>query len=314
VIPLLVDCDPGQDDAIALLLALASPELELQGVTTVAGNQTVDKVTANAIRVLELAGRGDIPVAAGADRPLAGDLVVAADAHGETGLDGPDLPPPQAEPVAEDAVEFLAARILAAEQPLTLVATGPLTNVASLLDAHPEAAARLARIVLMGGAIAEGNQTASAEYNVWVDPEAAAHLFAGGLDVTMVGLDVTNRAVLTPEHADRLRGRGRVGAAVAAMLDFYGRYYGEAYAHGGCPVHDALAVAYVVRPGLLRVLDRYVEVETAHGICRGRTVVDMRRRTVLPEPNARVAVDVDVPAFVDFLLERLAKLPAEPAV
>jgi pyrimidine-specific ribonucleoside hydrolase len=314
VIPLLVDCDPGQDDAIALLLALASPELELQGVTTVAGNQTVDKVTANAIRVLELAGRGDIPVAAGADRPLAGDLVVAADAHGETGLDGPDLPPPQAEPVAEDAVEFLAARILAAEQPLTLVATGPLTNVASLLDAHPEAAARLARIVLMGGAIAEGNQTASAEYNVWVDPEAAAHLFAGGLDVTMVGLDVTNRAVLTPEHADRLRGRGRVGAAVAAMLDFYGRYYGEAYAHGGCPVHDALAVAYVVRPGLLRVLDRHVEVDTAHGICRGRTVVDMRRRTVLPEPNARVAVDVDVPAFVDFLLERLAKLPAEPAV
>jgi inosine-uridine nucleoside N-ribohydrolase len=314
VIPLLVDCDPGQDDAIALLLALASPELQLQGVTTVAGNQTLDKVTANAIRVLELAGRGDIPVAAGADRPLAGDLVVAADAHGETGLDGPDLPPPQAEPVAEDAVEFLAARILAAEQPLTLVATGPLTNVASLLDAYPEAAARLARIVLMGGAIAEGNQTASAEYNVWVDPEAAAHVFAGGLDVTMVGLDVTNRAVLTPEHADRLRGRGRVGAAVAAMLDFYGRYYGEAYARGGCPVHDALAVAYVVRPDLLRVLDRHVEVDTAHGICRGRTVVDMRRRTVLPEPNARVAVDVDVPAFVDFLLERLAKLPAARAV
>jgi pyrimidine-specific ribonucleoside hydrolase len=314
VIPLLVDCDPGQDDAIALLLALASPELQLQGVTTVAGNQTLDKVTANAIRVLELAGRGDIPVAAGADRPLAGDLVVAADAHGETGLDGPELPPPQAEPVAEDAVEFLAARILAAEQPLTLVATGPLTNVASLLDAYPEAAARLARIVLMGGAIAEGNQTASAEYNVWVDPEAAAHVFAGGLDVTMVGLDVTNRAVLTPEHADRLRGRGRVGAAVAAMLDFYGRYYGEAYARGGCPVHDALAVAYVVRPDLLRVLDRHVEVDTAHGICRGRTVVDMRRRTVLPEPNARVAVDVDVPAFVDFLLERLAKLPAARAV
>jgi inosine-uridine nucleoside N-ribohydrolase len=311
VIQLLVDCDPGQDDAIALLLALASPELELQGVTTVAGNQTLAKVTANAIRVLELAGRGDIPVAAGADRPLAGDLVVAADAHGETGLDGSDLPPPQAEPVAEDAVEFLATRILAAERPTTLVATGPLTNVASLLDAYPEAATRLARIVLMGGAIAEGNQTASAEYNVWVDPEAAARVFAGGLDVTMVGLDVTNRAVLTPEHANCLRGHGRVGAAVAAMLDFYGRYYGEAYAHGGCPVHDALAVAYVIRPDLLRVLDRHVEVDTAHGICRGRTVVDMRRRTALPKPNARVAVDVDASAFVDFLLERLAKLPAE---
>jgi purine nucleosidase/pyrimidine-specific ribonucleoside hydrolase len=314
VIPLLVDCDPGQDDAIALLLALASPELELLGVTTVAGNQTLDKVTANAIRVLELAERGDVPVAAGADRPLAGDLVVAADAHGETGLDGPDLPPPRAEPVAEHAVDFLAARILGSEQPPTLVATGPLTNVAMLLDAHPQAAARLRRLVLMGGAIAEGNQTASAEYNVWVDPEAAARVFAGGLDLTMVGLDVTNRAVLTRAHAERLRTAGPVGEAVAAMLDVYGAFYEEAYEHGGCPVHDALALASVVRPELLQTLDRHVEVDQGHGLCRGRTVVDMRRRTVLPEPNAHVAVDVDVPAFVHLLLTRLVQLPTGPAV
>jgi inosine-uridine nucleoside N-ribohydrolase len=314
VIPLLVDCDPGQDDAIALLLALASPELELLGVTTVAGNQTLDKVTANAIRVLELAERGDVPVAAGADRPLAGDLVVAADAHGESGLDGPDLPPPRAEPVAEHAVDFLAARILGSEQPVTLVGTGPLTNVALLLDAHPQAAARLGRLVLMGGAIAEGNQTASAEYNVWVDPEAAARVFAGGLDLTMVGLDVTNRAVLTRAHADRLRTEGAVGEAVAAMLDVYGAFYEEAYEHGGCPVHDALALASVVRPELLQTLDRRVEVEQGHGLCRGRTVVDMRRRTILPEPNAHVAVDVDVPAFVELLLTRLIQLPTGPAV
>ena len=314
MIPLLVDCDPGQDDAIALLLALASPELELRGVTTVAGNQTLEKVTANAIRVLELVGRGDIPVAAGADRPLAGDLVVAADAHGESGLDGPDLPPPQADPVREHAVDFLAARILAAERPLTLVATGPLTNVAMLLDAHPGAAVRLGRLVLMGGAIGEGNQTASAEYNIWVDPEAAARVFAAGLDLTMVGLDVTNRAVLTRAHADDLRSEGAVGAAVAAMLDVYGGFYEEAYEHGGCPVHDALALASVARPELLQTLDRHVEVEVAHGLCRGRTVVDMRRRTVLPEPNAHVAVDVDVPAFVNLLLTRLAQLPADQAV
>jgi inosine-uridine nucleoside N-ribohydrolase len=314
VIPLLVDCDPGQDDAIALLLALASPELELLGVTTVAGNQTLVKVTANAIRVLELAERGDVPVAAGADRPLAGDLVVAADAHGESGLNGPDLPPPRADPVAEHAVDFLAARILGSEQPVTLVATGPLTNVALLLDAHPQAAARLGRVVLMGGAIAEGNQTASAEYNVWVDPEAAERVFAGGLDLTMVGLDVTNRAVLTRAHADRLRTEGAVGEAVAAMLDVYGAFYEEAYEHGGCPVHDALALASVVRPELLQTLDRHVEVEQGHGLCRGRTVVDMRRRTVLPEPNAQVAVDVDVPAFVELLLTRLVQLPTEPAV
>jgi inosine-uridine nucleoside N-ribohydrolase len=314
VIPVLLDCDPGQDDAIALLLALASPELELVGVTTVAGNQTLEKVTANAIRVLELAGRGDIPVAAGADRPLAGELVTAEDAHGETGLDGPDLPPPEARPVPAHAADFLAERILASEAPVTLVPTGPLTNVALLLDRHPEAAARLGRVVLMGGAIAEGNQTPSAEFNIWVDPEAAAHVFASGLDVTMVGLDVTNRAVLTPEHADRLRGTGPVGAAVAAMLDFYGGYYLEAYEHGGCPVHDALAVAHVARPGLVTTLDRHVEVEVAPGLCRGRTVVDMRRRTVLPPPNAHVAVDVDVPAFVDLLLTRLGQLPAGPSV
>ena len=172
-----------------------------------AGNQTLDKVTANAIRVLELAGRGDVPVAAGADRPLAGELVVAADAHGETGLDGPELPPAGARPVAQRAPTSSPGSSLDSDDPVTLVATGPLTNVALLLDAHPEAGARLGGIVLMGGAIAEGNQTASAEYNVWLDPEAAARVFASGLDLTMVGLDVTNRAVLTPEHADLLRGR-----------------------------------------------------------------------------------------------------------
>ena len=235
MIPVLIDCDPGQDDAIALLLALASPELEVLGVTTVAGNQTIDKVTANALRVLELAGRSDVPVAAGADRPLVGELVVAADAHGETGLDGPDLPPPQGSPVEQHAVEFLAERLLASERPVTVVPLGPLTNVALLLAERPEAADRIERIVLMGGAIAEGNMTPSAEFNIWVDPEAAAYVFESGLDVTMVGLDVTNRAVLTPEHADRLRPQGRVGEAVAAMLDFYGAFYREAYDHGGMP-------------------------------------------------------------------------------
>jgi inosine-uridine nucleoside N-ribohydrolase len=184
VFPVLIDCDPGQDDALALLLALGSPELDVLGVTAVAGNQTLDKTTANALRVLELAGRPDIPVAAGADGPLAGALVVAADAHGETGLDGVDLPTPSAEPVSEDAKDFLAARLEASERPVTLVALGPLTNVALLLEAHPEAASKIERIVLMGGAIHEGNQTPSAEFNIWIDPEAAAHVFESGLDVT----------------------------------------------------------------------------------------------------------------------------------
>jgi inosine-uridine nucleoside N-ribohydrolase len=314
VIPVLVDCDPGQDDALALLLALASPEVEVLGVTTVAGNQTLDKVTANALRVLELAGRGDVAVAAGADRPLARELVTAGDAHGESGLDGPDLPPPSERPVDGHAVDLLAERIRSAPAPVTLVALGPLTNVAMLLAERPDAAAALDRVVLMGGAIAEGNMTAAAEFNIWVDPEAASRVFASGLDVTMVGLDVTNRAVLTAEHADRLRPQGRVGAAVAAMLDFYGAFYRQAYDHGGCPVHDAVAVAHVVRPELVRTEPRRVDVDTSSGLCRGRTVVDTRLRVVSPEPNAHVAVDVDVPAFVALLLERLGQLAGRAAV
>ncbi|MGH3034314.1 MAG: nucleoside hydrolase [Gaiellaceae bacterium] len=308
MIPVLIDSDPGQDDAIALLLALASPELELLGVTTVAGNQTLEKTTANALKVLELAGRHDVPVAAGAERPLVRDLVVAADAHGETGLDGPDLPPPRGRPVAQHAVDFLAERLLAADRPVTLVPLGPLTNVALLLARHPEAARRLDRIVLMGGAIAEGNMTPSAEFNVWVDPEAASRVFASGLDVTMIGLDVTNQALLTAEHADRLRRTGRVGAAVAGMLDFYGDFYREAYDFGGCPIHDAVAVAHLLRPGLVQTVERHVAVELGSGLCRGRTVVDMRRRTAAPEPNARVAVDIDVEEFRELLLQRLTSL------
>ncbi|MGH2450382.1 MAG: nucleoside hydrolase [Candidatus Limnocylindria bacterium] len=308
MIPVLVDCDPGQDDAVALLLALASPELELLGVTTVAGNQTLDKVTANALRVLELAGRADVPVAAGAARPLVRDLVVAADAHGETGLDGSELPQPRRRALEQHAVDFLAERVLSSAHPVTIVPLGPLTNVALLLAQRPEAARRISRVVLMGGAIAEGNMTPSAEFNIWVDPEAAARVFESGLDVTMVGLDVTNRAVLTVEHADRLRGAGRIGAAVAGMLDFYRGFYTETYDLGGAPIHDAVAVAHVVRPGLVKTRGSHVAVELGSGLCRGRTVVDTRRRIVAPEPNARVAVDVDVPAFTELLLDRLGSL------
>jgi pyrimidine-specific ribonucleoside hydrolase len=303
----LVDCDPGLDDALALLLVLASPELELRGVTTVAGNQTIDKTTENALKVLELAGRGDIPVAEGAARPLAGELVVAADAHGASGLGGLVLPPPSAGPVEQPAVDFLAEQLQAADEPMIVFALGPLTNLALLLALRPDAATRVERLVLMGGAIAEGNMTASAEFNVWTDPEAAARVFESDLDVTMVGLDVTNRAVLTRADADRLRSGSSVGKAAAELLDFYLGFYEEAYQHGGAPIHDALAIAEVLRPELLTCLDRHVEVEL-EGICRGRTVVDMRQRTTLPEPNARVAVDVDVESFRELLLERIVSL------
>ena len=194
---LILDCDPGHDDAVALLLALASTELELAGVTTVGGNQTLEKTTANAIRVLEFAGRGDVPVAAGADRPLVRERIVAANVHGETGLDGPELPPAVASPVQEHAVDFLASHVAGR----TLVPTGPLTNVALLLALHPEA--RPDRIVLMGGAIGEGNTTPAAEFNIWHDPEAARRVFESGMEITMVGLDVTHQAIVTPQVARR---------------------------------------------------------------------------------------------------------------
>jgi inosine-uridine nucleoside N-ribohydrolase len=305
--PVLLDCDPGHDDAMAMLLALASPELDVLGVTTVHGNQTLDKTTANALRVLEFAGRGGVPVAAGADRPLVREPRVATHVHGETGLDGPDLPPPVGTPVDAHAVDFLAERLRAAGRPVTLIPTGPLTNVALLLARHPDAAGQIERIVLMGGAIAEGNVTPAAEFNVWVDPEAAARVFGAGLDVTMVGLDVTHRALMTREHADRLRASGRVGTMVAELWEFYSRFHRRVYEFPGAPVHDALAVAHAITGDLVRTEHRHVAIDCASELCRGRTVVDLWRITGR-EPNAHVAVDVDAAAFLDLLVERIGRL------
>jgi inosine-uridine nucleoside N-ribohydrolase len=304
-IPVVIDCDPGHDDAIALLLALASPELDVLGVTTTYGNQTLAKTTANALRVLELAGRADVPVAAGADRPLVRDLVVAAHVHGDSGLDGPLLPEPATVPVAVDAVELMAGIVVRSERAVTLVPTGPLTNVARYLDLH--GGDGLERIVLMGGAVGEGNMTPAAEFNVWADPEAAAAVFASGLDVTMIGLDVTHRAVTTAAVQQRLRDAGRVGAFVADLVDFFTVYHRETYGWEGAPIHDAVTVAYLVDRALVPTVRRNVEVETVSDLCRGRTVVDLWQRTERP-PNAAVGTDVDAEAFFGLLVERLARL------
>ena len=293
---ILLDCDPGHDDAIALLLALAEPELELVGVTTVAGNQTLEKTTANAIRVLDLVGRTDVPVAAGADRPLVRDPFVAGYVHGESGLDGPDLPPPSRPPHAQHAADFLAEHA----DGTTLVATGPLTNVALLLALHPEARPR--RIVLMGGAIAEGNVTPAAEFNIWCDPEAAARVFASGIDVTMIGLDVTHKALFTKRHEERLR--GEVGEVVKALLEFYGHFHKQQYGWDGSPIHDAVAVACVAQPELVGTLERGVKIDTESELSRGRTLVDLWGRAQW-EPNCDVGVDIRADDFLDLLVDRL---------
>ena len=296
--PVILDCDPGHDDAIALLLALASPELDLVGVTTVHGNQTLDKTTDNALRVLALVGRQDVPVAMGADRPLVRELHVAAHVHGESGLDGPALPQRASEPVEQAAVDFLGEH---AGPETVLVAIGPLTNVALAL----ERGIRPARVVLMGGAIGEGNMTPAAEFNIWADPEAAARVFASGLDVTMIGLDVTHEALLTPAWAERFRGVGRVGTFVAELVEFFKQYHARTYGWDGAPIHDAVALAHAFRPGIVRTERVNIEVELESELTRGRTVVDRWHRTDRPE-NADVGVEIDADAFFELLLQRIA--------
>ena len=307
---MILDCDPGHDDAIALLLALASPELQLLGVTTTYGNQTLEKTTANALRVLELAGRTDVGVAAGAAAPLERELVVAAHVHGESGLDGPKLPAPTATPSSMDAVSFISELVRSAPRPVTLVPTGPLTNIARYLDAHGTNG--IERIVLMGGAVAEGNFTPAAEFNIWCDPEAAARVFSSGLDVTMIGLDVTHKAILGPAVEERLRAAGPIGVFVAELIVFFSRYHAQTYGWDGAPIHDAVAVAHLIRPGLVQTKHRNVEIELGSELCRGRTVVDLWNRTDRA-PNAQVGVDIDTPAFFDLLVERISLLGSVPS-
>jgi inosine-uridine nucleoside N-ribohydrolase len=300
--PIIIDCDPGHDDAIAILLALASPELEVRAITTVAGNTTLANTTRNALKVLELAGRTDVPICAGADRPLRRELHTAPHVHGESGLDGPDLPEPTTKPVDEDVADFLAQSI---DPGVVLVPVGPLTNVALLLERHPDVP--LERIVWMGGAIAEGNITPAAEFNAYVDPEAAARVFASGIDVTMIGLDVTHKALFTPAHAERLRASGRIGAVVAELFGFYHRFHSERYGMAGSPIHDAMAVAQVADPTLVTTLHTNIEIETASEWCDGRTVVDRWHATDRPA-NAHAGIDVDASRFLELLCSRLESL------
>jgi inosine-uridine nucleoside N-ribohydrolase len=303
---IILDTDPGHDDAIALLLALASPELEVVGVTTVSGNQTLKKTTANALKVLEFADRTEVPVHVGAARPIVRDQWAAAYVHGESGLDGPDLPEPTISPADGHAVDFLAEQ-LEVHAELVLVPVGPLTNIGLLLAKHPGIEKRIGRIVLMGGAIAEGNVTPAAEFNIWADPEAAHRVFTSGVDVTMVGLDVTHKALLKPDKVKELREGSRVGTLVGELYDFYHGHHERMYGWEGSPVHDALAVAHVVRDDLLTTKHLHVQVDIGPEPGRGRTYVDLWKRAG-NEPNAHVGVDVDGPAFIDVLVDRLRSL------
>lgn len=305
-LPIILDCDPGHDDAIALILALASPELELKAVTTSAGNQTPEKTLRNALRILTLLQRSDIPVAGGAVKPLMRELIIADNVHGESGLDGPELPEPNFAPQQCNAVELIAKTLRESAEPVTIVATGPLTNIALLLTSHAELRPKIARIVIMGGAAGLGNWTPAAEFNIYVDPEAAEIVFQSGLPIVMAGLDVTHRAQIMSEDIERFRQLGNpVSAVVADLLDFFMEYHKqEKWGFQGAPLHDPCTIAWLIKPSMFTCVERWVGVETQGKYTQGMTVVDYYGLTN-NAPNTTVMMDIDRQAFVDLLVERV---------
>ncbi len=305
--PIVFDTDPGHDDAFALLVAARAPELKLLAVTSVAGNQTLDKTTLNARRVMTMAGLRDVPVAAGMASPLLRALHTVPHIHGVSGLDGYDFGPPEVELAPEHAVDLMIRVVGESPEPVTLVPVGPLTNVAMALLRAPEIKDQVARIVLMGGAAELGNVTPAAEFNIYVDPEAAAIVFGAGIPITMVGLDATHKARVRPAERERIRNLGNpVGQMVAELMIWYGQFHRRKYGWDDPPVHDALAVAAVIRPDLIETRHVNVVVETAGTYTAGRTVCDLRGVTDRA-PNADVAMEVNREAFVELFTEGLAR-------
>lgn len=307
---IIIDTDPGQDDAVAILLALASPELEVVGITAVAGNVPLALTEKNARKICELAGRPDIGVYAGAVRPLMRPLVTAEHVHGRTGLDGPELPEPTMPLQDKYAVDFIVETIMAEpEGAITLCPLGPLTNIALALIREPRIAPRIREIVLMGGGYFEqGNVTPSAEFNIYVDPQAADIVFSSGVPIVMMPLDVTHKALTSDARIAAIRALGsRVGEATAQLLDFFDRYDEEKYGTDGGPLHDPCVIAWLLKPELFGGRHCHVGIETVSELTMGATVADWWGITGKPK-NALVMRDIDADGFFALLTERLAAL------
>src|ERR671912_1442776 len=299
--PVILDVDPGHDDAVALMLACSHPDLDLLAVTTVAGNVPLEKTTRNTLRVLSLIGCTDVPVGVGASGPLKRPLHTAEDIHGKSGLDGPEeIPETGFGPDERGAVELISDTLRASPEPVTLVPVGPLTNIALMLRRHPDLKDSIARVSLMGGSIGLGNTTPAAEFNIYVDPEAASEVFESGLPITMSGLDVTHRAGVGPEERELLRATGRVGGVVAGFLNYFAANYENTFGFDDPPLHDPVAVAAVLEPGLLKTRPMRVDVECESDLTRGETVCDFYGVTGRA-PNAEVGVDLDHRGFFDLL-------------
>lgn len=311
-LPIIIDCDPGHDDAIALLWALASPALEVKAVTTVAGNQSIEKVTDNAIKVLTKARVYDIPVGQGYSRPLIGELNDGELIHGETGLDGPQLPEKAFEKSELNSVELMIKTIEEAQEKITIVALGPLSNVARLLIIRPDLKERIQQISLMGGGT-YGNWTPAAEYNIWVDPEAAKIVFDSGLPIVMAGLDVTQKAYVTDEENERLKTQGNeVSVFVSELIEFYRQYHYEVEGFPGCTLHDPCAVAALVHPEIFVAEQCHVDIELSGKLTRGMTVIDRigyleKIFKEKEERQVKVLFDVDREKFVEYFLEAMGR-------
>jgi purine nucleosidase/pyrimidine-specific ribonucleoside hydrolase len=312
-IPLVLDCDPGHDDMVAILLAAGSTAVQLRAITTVAGNGTLEQTTRNALLTCTHAGIRDVPVAAGCDRPLLGALHTAGEVHGASAMDGAELGEPDVMLDERHAVDVLAGVLRDADEPVTVVATGPLTNVALLLRRHPELGRSIREVVVMGGSTGAGNWRPLAEFNIFVDPEAAHVVFSSGLPVTMCGLDVTHQALATEDVLTRLRAVGTpLAATVVDLLGFFADRYRELWGFPAAPVHDPVAVARVIAPGVVGCVDAHVAIELNGTHTRGATVVD-RFGVTGEKPNAQVALELDHEGFWALVVDAVRALGARAA-
>jgi ribosylpyrimidine nucleosidase len=317
-VKIILDCDPGHDDATAILMAAAHPDIELKAVTVVAGNQTLGKTALNALNVCAASGRcKNIPVAAGMSRPLVRQQVTAGDIHGASGLDGPSFGPPDIEMDPRHAVDLMIETVMAGDGDITVVPIGPLTNVAMALRREPRIAEKIERIVLMGGAYQTGNVTPSAEFNIYADPEAAHIVFTCGRPIVMMGLDVTRRALATPDVVARVRSLGNPQAVLfAEMMEFFAGTQKKIYGWEGPPLHDPTTIAWLIDPGCVKTKPMRVEIELRGELTYGRTCCRDRPGGAVSgeksslgrqeDVNALVGVDIDAARFWDIVYETFA--------
>lgn len=308
-IPLILDCDPGHDDALAMILAAHNPALKLLGITTVSGNGGISKVTLNARRVATLA-KIDVPIAEGSGKSILGAVEEASDIHGESALDGAELPQPAMELSTMHAVDLIAKLVRENLDPVTLVATGPLTNIALFLKMYPDLKGKISEIVFMGGSASRGNRTPYAEFNIWMDPEAADVVLRSGLPLTMCGLDVTHQALVTPTIFARLEAMATpVSKTIIGLLKFFAKTYDEVFEMPNPPLHDPVAIALLIDRSVVKSRFANVQIELNGTFTRGATVVDIYNR-LGEKPNCHVALELDFERFWTIMLEAIRKIDA----